>query len=177
MNKVIAVLSAVAVSAQTTRWIGPEAGDWTFPQRTKENFIGDVSGPTGKATSSITVCTYKTFQAMCYVKVVQPGTANMIAATDWCTEDNALSGGNNCITQTITGKMTTFTGSKMLNADYTWATGFEFTTDAGNTYQFGVQSGLEVVKLPTYGVVGNIAGMKFDNKEKMQYFAFKFDVE
>lgn len=67
----------------------------------------------------------------------------------------------------------------MPNDQDTWATGFIITTDAGNSYSFGKTTEALVgnEQLPTYAVRGNIAGMKFDNLERMQYFAFMFDLE
>ena len=57
----------------------------------------------------------------------------------------------------------------MPNDQDTWATGFIITTDAGNSYSFGKTTEALVgnEKLPTYSVRGNIAGMKFDNLERM----------
>ena len=62
----------------------------------------------------------------------------------------------------------------MPNDQDTWATGFIITTDAGNSYSFGIRKDNRSTsrkvgneQLPTYAVRGNIAGMKFDNLERM----------
>jgi hypothetical protein len=114
---------------------------------------------------------------MCYVKAVQPGGIDMIASTSWCPANTAesVAAANTCTTQTIAADMATWKGYKMPNADFTWATGFVITDVNNNIYTFGKVTGLSVTALPTYGIVGNICGMKFDNLEKMQYFAFKYD--
>jgi len=53
----------------------------------------------------------------------------MIANTSWCPPNTAetLAAGNTCRTSTIAGDLATFKGYKMLNGDYTWATGFVLT--------------------------------------------------
>ena len=101
----------------------------------------------------------------------------MIANTDYCPAAKAelAAEGNTCVTHTIPNPLAPWTGYKMLNAELSEATGFVITDTSNISYTFGKITGISVVKLPTYGIVGNICGMKFDNFERMQYFAFKYD--